>query len=383
MRTVTTRPDNGNGLTPVLYMALELDNRSWKLAFSTGLGERPRRVEIRPRDRGGLLREIERAKVRFGRPAEAQVISCYEAGREGFWLHRFLVAQGVDNRVVDSSSIQVNRRFRRAKTDRLDAGKLLEQLIKSCAGSKEWHVVHVPEVEAEDARQLHRELETIKQDRTAVSNRIKGLLATQGLKVRVSAKYFRPDLAQARLWDGAQLPSGLHERLLREWEHWCFLTTRLEAVKGIRSEQRKQKRAQDRAVQQIERLEQLKGIGVESSTELVYELFAWREIKNRRQLGGLSGLSPTPFASGGTRHEQGISKGGNPRIRRLMIELAWGWVRYQPESALTRWFEQKFGSGGARIRKIGIVALARKLLIALWRYLEAGVIPDGATLKQA
>ena len=361
-------------------MALELDDKSWKLAFGTGLGERARERTVAVRDGRGVLEEIERAKQRYGLAADPRVVSCYEAGREGFWLHRFLVAHGIENVVIDASSIEVNRRSRRPKTDRLDASRLLERLIKYTAGSKEWRVVRVPSVDEEDARQEHRELETIKAERTAVSNRIKGLMATQGLKVPVTQR-FAEELDGLRLWDGSSVPPQLRARLLREWEHWRMLTDRQREVEAIRRRALQERKTTDGAIGQVDQLRQLRSIGVESATLLIHEIFSWREIRNRRQLGALGGMTPTPYSSGGTHRELGISKAGNARVRRCMLELSWLWLRYQPDSALSKWFEERFGTGGKRQRKIGIVALARKLLIALWRYLDQGIVPEGASLK--
>lgn len=380
MRTAATRPMKDNTFRPVLHMALELDTKSWKLAFGTGLGHRPRERQVGPGDTVALQREVEQAKARFGLDAEATVVSCYEAGRDGFWLHRWLVKQGIENAVVDAASIEVSRRMRRSKTDRLDVRKLLEKLIKFESGSREWRVVRVPNVEEEDARHLHRELETIKADRTAVVNRIKGLLATHGLRLKVNAS-FPHALQQARLWDDSPVPAGARARLVREWQAWLALEQRLDEVEAARRLERKNGAAQDPAVQKVLKLEQLRSIGIESSTLLVREVFGWRDLKNRRQVGAIAGLTPTPYSSGATRRELGISKAGNPRVRRCAIELAWMWVRYQPQSALTRWFEQRYAHGGPSQRKIGITALARKLLIALWRYLELDQLPEGAVLK--
>ena len=379
MRTTETRQNNSNTSATILHMALELDGQSWKLAFGIGLGHRPRERQVAAGDREGLLREIEQAKKRYGLRADVRVVSCYEAGRDGFWLHRYLSAHGVENVVVDAASIEVPRRRRRAKTDRLDARKLLERLIKFTSGSKEWKVVRVPSVEAEDARQVQRELQAVKKERSAVSNRIKSLLALQGVKARVQR--LPSELSRLRTWEGAPLPEQLQGRLLREWEHWNFLNERVRAVQKQRSAQVRKAEPTDRAARQIRQLNQVRSLGVETSTLLVREVFGWRELRNRRELAGLAGLTPTPFRSGGGGYEQGISKAGNPRVRHAMIELAWLWLRYQPQSDLTRWYEEKFGGGGARLRKIGIVALARKLLILFWRYVQSGELPDDVRFK--
>jgi transposase len=364
--------------TPVLYLALELSGNSWKLAFTVGLGQKPRLRTIPARNTAALLQEIQKAKARFDLTEDAPVVSCYEAGRDGFWLHRFLVHHGIDNRVVDSASIEVNRRQRRAKSDALDATKLVEMLIRWRNGeSRVWSIIHVPTVEDEDRRQRHRELIELKAQRTEHTNRIKGLLAALGLSVVVDAK-LPQRLEELRQWDGAPLPSNLRERILREFARWQQVD---EQVRAVENQQRRAVRDDaEPDVELVRRLLNLKGIGPVGAWILVREVFSWRQIKNRRELAALAGLTPTPYSSGESQREQGISKAGNRRVRWILIELAWGWLHYQPESALSRWYQRRFGSGNARARKVGIVALARKLLIALWKYLEHEEVPEGATV---
>jgi transposase len=363
---------------PRLYLALELSWNSWKLAFTVGLGQKARLRTIPARNTDLLLLEIGKAKARFGLPDDAPVVSCYEAGRDGFWLHRLLVHHGVDNRVVDSASIEVNRRQRRAKSDALDATKLVEMLIRFHNGeSKVWRVVRIPTVEDEDRRQRHRELIELKAQRTEHSNRIKGLLATFGLDVLVDAELLRR-LERLRQWDGQPLPSRVTARILREFERWQQVD---QQIRALSAEQRRAVRDDaEPHVEQVRRLLDLKGIGPVGAWILVREVFGWREIKNRRELAGLAGLVPTPYGSGDSHREQGISKAGNRRVRWVLVELAWGWLRHQPNSALSLWYQRRFGSGNSRARKVGIVALARELLIALWKYLEGGEVPEGATI---
>jgi len=362
-----------------LHMALELGEARWKLGFTTGLGQKPRRREIAARDTEVLWCEIEAAKERFGLAAEAPVVSCYEAGREGFWLHRWLVSKGVGNEVVDSSSIQVPRRKRRAKTDRLDVEKLLKMLVRWAQGERDvWGVVRVPTVEEEDGRQLHRELEELRQEQTAHSNRMGGLLASQGLAISVN-RHFPKALKEARLWDGRPLPADVHQRLLREFERMQKANRQIRALEQERA-RRIRKRDDDPAVAQVRQFMRLKGIADNSSWLYVHEVFGWRKIRNRRELGALVGLTGSPYQSGKSDHEQGISKAGNGRMRAMAIEIAWGWLQFQPQSALTLWYQRRFGHGAKRLRRIGIVALARKLLVALWHYLQSGVPPEGAEL---
>lgn len=289
--------------------------------------------------------------------------------------------QGIDNCVVDSSSIEVNRRHRRAKTDRLDVQKLLTMLLRHAAGERKvWSVVRVPSLEEEDRRQLHRALATVKRDRTRVLNRIKGLLASHGL-VMPHGGDFSQQLEHLRLWDGAPLPAGLRHRLGQEWEHVTALTQRIAQVEAERRVVLQT--AEDAVTKKVQQLLMLKGIGINSAWLFVMECFGWRALRNRKEVGALSGLTPTPYASGNTAYERGIAKAGNAHIRAMAIEIAWGWLRFQPQSALTQWYQQRFGHGSSRLRRIGIVALARKLFIALWRFVETGVLPDGVALKAA
>ena len=364
---------------PTLLLAFELGERSWKLGFTTGLGQQPRIRQISARATDRVEEEIARAKARFRLPADAPVLSCYEAGREGFWLHRWLGAHGVSNHVIESSSIEVNRRARRAKTDRLDLGGLLNLLARHHQGDgRVWRVVRVPSVAEEDARQLHRTRETVQQDRNRLINRLKGLLTTQGLKLSVDAT-FPTQLETAQLWDGTPIPAGLKARLQRGWAQLEFLTRALTELDAERDALTAD--PQTAMGRYVEALPTLRGIGPIGTWTLATEIFGWRDIKNRRELAGLVGLVPAPYQSGESHHDQGITRAGNKHVRRLMVQLAWSWVRYQPDSALTKWYEGKFGHGSRRLRRIGIVALARKLLIALWHYVEHGEVPEGAIVK--
>jgi len=375
----TTRTRNDTPVLRKLYLAFELSESEWKLGFTIGLGQAPRLRAIKARHLEGLRREIEQARVRFGLSEDADVLSCYEAGRDGFWLHRYLEAQGINNLVVDSASIEVNRRYRRVKTDRLDVGKLLNMLVRYDQGeTRVWSVVHVPKMEEEDQRQLHRELMSLKREQTHHINRMKGLLASQGVVLEVKAKFLE-ELRCAHLWDGSSVPPALHILLVREHERLKLVREQIRQVEATRKEALHS--SCDPAIAQVRRLLQLKGIGMNSAWVYVMEFFAWRAFHNRRELGSLAGLAPTPYASGDSSRECGISKAGNRPVRALAIEIAWSWLRNQPNSQLSRWYRQRFAKGSSRVRRIGIVALARKLLIALWRYVEEGVLPEGAQLK--
>jgi transposase len=381
MEAETTRKTNDTPFTQNLYMAIELSDKKWKLGFTVGFGQSPRLRDVEAQELAGLAKEVWQAKERFGLPKNAPVFSCYEAGRDGFWLHRSLLAQGVNNLVVDSASIEVNRRKRRVKTDRMDVGKLLTMLMRYHQGEKKvWSIVHVPSRVDEDQRQLHRELMALKAEQTHHTNRIEGLLTSQGVRLS-HKKEFLSNLETVRLWDGSLLCSGLQTRLKREYERYHLVKQQINKLELEREAAVRTSTAP--AVEQVRQLLKLKGIGMNSAWVYVMEFFAWRGFRNRREVGCLAGLTPTPYQSGDSAKEQGISKAGNRRIRAMAIEIAWSWLRFQPDSQLSRWYHERFGKGNSRVHRIGIVALARRLLVELWQYLETGVIPEGASLKAA
>jgi len=379
MSAKTTHTNQYTTIQPHLYMAFELSQSKWMLGFTIGFGQRPRLRSIAARDLAALQSEIRLARERFALADDVQVISCYEAGRDGFWLHRYLSSLGVNNMVVDSASIEVNRRAKQAKTDKLDLGKLLTMLIRYEAGEKKvWRVVHVPSPEVEDERHLHRELTDLKEQRTQHINRIKGYLSNQGICLEVD-KDFPEIVEHQRMWNGESLPSGLHARLLCEYQRFQLVQEQIQALEAERRDTLRHSAQPE--VEQVRRLLCLRGIGINCAWLYVMEFFSWRAFHNRREVGALAGLTPMPHRSGEEDHELGISKIGNRHIRAMAIEIAWIWLRYQPNSELSLWYQRRFGKGSKRLHKIGIVALARKLLIALWRYLEFGTLPTGAVLK--
>jgi transposase len=371
--TTTTTP------TGTLYLALELGQDKWLLAGATQAAEKPRYRGLPARDLTRLQEEIAKAKQRFGLPADAPVCTCFEAGRDGFWLHRALTKLGIHNVVVDSGAIEVNRRRKHVKSDPVDAAKLLNLLCRYHGGERKvWSVVNVPTVADEDRRQLHRGLKDLQNQQTECSNRIKGLLASQGLEAPVDAD-FRTTLDALRDWAAQPLPAGLRQRVLQEFAVWEALHRQVRDAAN--AQERQLREGTEPHLEQVRRLMGLKAVGVRSAWILVAELFAWRDIKNGKELGALVGLTPTPYDSGKSEREQGISKAGNKHVRGLIVELAWLWLRWQPGSALSQWYERRFGAGNKRARKVGIVALARKLLIALWRYVTGGELPEGAQEK--
>jgi transposase len=363
----------------VLHVAFELSNSKWKLGFSDGNKMRFKSIDARNLEQ--LEEEIEKAKSRFRLDDDVRIVSCYEAGRDGFWLHRYLLSHGIENIVVDSSSIEVNRRKRRAKTDRIDARKLLRMLMRYHGGERKlWSVVRVPSMEAEDGRQLGRELESLNKERTRHRSRIRGLLIREGLEVKnPSGKKFLEELDSLCTWDGKQLPNDFKARIVREYERLRVVEEQM----GILRKERETRvgSADTLSMRKVAQLRTLYGIGVTSSWDFVMEMFGWREFRNRKEVGAFLGLTPTPYDSGGSQREQGISKAGRGRLRALSIQISWGWLRFQPQSKLNQWYQERFAGGGSRMRRIGIVAVARKLLIDLWRYLEYGVVPEGARLR--
>jgi transposase len=370
----TTRPEKSVS-EPTLYVAFELGKKDWKLAMTSGFGLQPWLRSVTSGDWRAVERAIAQGRGRFGLVGGARVVSCYEAGRDGFWIHRALTARGIANRVVDSASIEVNRRARRAKTDRLDALKLVTMLVRVCCGERRvWSEVHVPTVPAEAARHVSRERTALTQDRTRLVNQMRGWLATWG--ATLPGRRRRAWWTSVRDWAGPALPVEVQARLARAEARW-------ETLEGQIAELDAQQQAAVTATPTaLRHLVQLKGVATTSASVLLDEGLVWRAFRNRRQVGGLLGFAPTPYDSGESTREQGISRAGNARLQAVSIQLAWNWVRWQPQSALTQWYQANFGTG-KRARRIGIVAVARKLVIALWRYVTNGVVPEGAIVKVA
>jgi transposase len=372
----TTRPEMSVS-EPTLYVAFELSQQEWKLAMTSGIGREAWLRTVASGDLAAVQRAVQAGRARFHLHSETPVASCYEAGRDGFWIHRALTGLGFRNRVVDSASIEVNRRARRAKTDRLDAVKLARLLVRVCAGERGvWSEVRVPAAAVEAARQVSRERTALTQEQTRLRNQLGGWLAVWGCAVPSR----RPPgwWTTVRDWAGAPLAAAVQARLARA-------AARLGLIEAQIAELEAQQQAAVTAAppaSPLRQLVQLKGVATTSASVLLDEGLVWRAFRNRRQIGGLLGFTPTPYDSGESHRDQGISGAGNTRLQSVSIQLAWNWIRWQPDSALTRWYRQRFGEG-KRARRIGIVALARKLLIAFWRYATSGVVPAGAVLKSA
>lgn len=368
---------NNNAAGGVLYMAMELSLNKWCIAF--GNGTKTRQVILDSNDKLGLCSEIQKAKEKFGLSEDAKVVSCYEAGRDGFWIHRWLESCGIENIVIDSSSIKVDRKSRRAKTDRLDASRMLKQLILHIRGDEKLQIARVPSEKEEDRRRIHRERERLVKERTGHTNRIKSLLSLFGIKFQNRGyKSWDTYLNNVKDWKNEHLPEDQKSELLREAKRLEMVESQIKELETLRLE--RVESSDEDVYKKVRQLKQLKGIGDIGSWVFIMEWFGWRKFNNRREVGAAAGLVGMPYDSGESQREQGISKAGNYRIRTLATELAWAWLRYQPNSELSRWFNERFNQG-KRSRRVGIIALARRLLIALWRYLETGHLPGGAELK--
>ena len=385
-RTVNNLPPAGPHDDAVrCVLAIELSKKSWIVAVNTPLSDKISRYTLKPCDGKGLLDLCEWIRTRVARETRkrVEIVSCYEAGYDGFWLHRLLEARGVRNYVIDPASLQVDRRARRAKTDRVDVERLLRSLMAYLRGEpKVWSVVRVPSVAEEDGRRLHRERGRLINERIQHVNRIKGLLAIHGVYDYQPLRHDRmQQLERLRTADGQTLPPRLKAEILRELQRLELVVTMIRTIEAERDAiATATTETEHRGAKKIQDLVRIKSIGPEFATTLVGEVF-YRSFDNRKQLAGYVGLTPAHFQSGSMCHDQGISKSGNAKARTVMVELAWLWLRHQPASPLSVWFHERVGKLKGRIRRITIVAVARRLLIALWRYLETGLVPEGAALK--
>lgn len=364
-----------------LYAALELSKKSWLLAIQFPGRDNPSLHPIKGGDAEGLIAKLDGARQRLAK-ASGQVPKltlCYEAGYDGFWLARFLELRGVDCRVMDPASLQVDRRARRVKTDRIDVEKLLHTLIAWCRGERRvCSMVVIPSAEEEDLRRSHRERNRMVRERTAHINRIKGLLFGQGIRgINVKRHYKTLVPADLVTGDGRPLPKRLGREITREIRRLALVQDQLREIERERDLAPTTCEATESKRHQLLRL---KGIGVVSAPILAREVY-YRQFANRRQVAGYIGLAPSAYDSGESRRTQGISKAGNSLVRAVMIETAWMWLKHQPRSALSQWFRRRTEGQSKRTRCVMIVALARKLAVALWRYLEHGLIPQGATLS--
>ena len=356
---------------PALYLSMELSEKSWGLLFSDGQQLSAHNVKVG--DVAGVLTHAKSSIKRFGLPAKAQLIVCQEAGRDGFWIHRALEAAGAKSFVVDATSIEVDRRLRRAKTDRLDAERLMRLLIRYCGGETQaLRVVRVPSEQEEDARRDGRERDRLVHERTGHICRIKALLVLHGVRdVELDL------LEEVTCANGKALPPRLLKELEREYARLALINVQLKEIEKERKEMLLEKPS--KLTTSITTLMTLRGIGPQAAWLFSEEFFGWRAFDNRRQVGSAAGLVSMPFNSGHGERDQGISKAGNKRVRTMAVQLAWCWLRWQPDTAISKWFRKKFETT-KRSKRVGIVAVARKLLIALWRLLKTGEVPTGAVM---
>jgi transposase len=368
--------------TATLFVALELSKATWLVALHAPDRDRTSRHRLSGGDVKGLLALIDkarsRAETKLGRPV--RIVSCYEAGYDGFRLHRLLHEHGINNQVLDPAGLLVDRRARRAKTDRLDLAGLLRTLMALCRGEPQvCRVVRVPSPDEEDVRRQHRERGRLIGEKVQHVGRIKGLLMTQGIRnFQPTRRDWQERLEGLRTGDGRALPACLAAEIERECRRLWLVIEMLVAVEHEIAS--RLQRASEPGAERIRRLMALTGIGPVCAGVLVREVF-YRDFANRREVAHYPGLTPSPWRSGRVRREQGISKAGNPRARCMAIELAWLWLRHQPGSALAAWFRTRVGGAKGRLRRIMAVALARKLIVALWRYLVDGIVPEGAAFK--
>lgn len=366
-----------------VHVAIELSVSSWLVAARLPGIDKSRLHRLEGGDTVSLLRIIAdfraQASARLGSTAE--VACCFEAGRDGFWLHRLLTTHGIAAYVLEPTSILVNRRARQAKTDRLDAEGMLRVLAIWLAGDRQvCSMVRVPTPEEEDAKRPHREREQLVADRLRIENRIEALLFTQGIRGRPSLRSWERDVAALRTGDGRALPPLLRIELDRLRRRLVLVLELIRELEAARADALEKAEAADTMVGKITALQRVRGIGENFAAVLTREVF-YRSFGNRRQLASYVGITPMPYQSGGMDRDRSISRAGNPRARTTMIQLAWLWLRYQPDSALATWFRVRVGQLQGRTRRIAIVAMSRKLLIALWRYVETGVVPDGVVLR--
>jgi transposase len=388
MQTVADRPEAPSAIRNdlgAIFASMELSRSIWLItSLSPGGGEKMSKHSMRGGDVGGLLERFaqlrEKAQARTGR--NFPIIVIQEAGLDGFWIHRVLQSEGIESHVVDPASVATSRRRRRAKTDRIDGEALLRTLLAYKRGEpRVCAMVKAPTPEEEDHRRLCRERKVLTAERVQHVNRIKGLLFAQGVSgYKPLRRDRRRRLDELRTGDGRPLPKHLKDQISRELDRLELL---LEQIKAAETERDALLAAQKVvAPAPAAMLLDIKGIGPEFAA-ILWSEGLFRHFDNRRQIASYAGLAPTPWQSGSVDHEQGVSKAGNPRLRTTLIQLAWLWLRHQPQSALALWFKERVTRNGGRLKKTTIVALARKLLVALWKYVTAGVVIEGAVMKAA
>lgn len=360
-----------------LYIGIELAKNAWTLAVSDGDEIEVQTIDAK--DYQEFANLIQWARERFKLDDELDLFSCYEAGQDGFAPHRNLAERGINNLVVDPGSVESSAKDD-PKTDRLDARTLVRKLIHYHAGDKEvFSTVRVPNKRREDDREISRELETLKTEKNRHENRIRSLLFKHGIDRKPSQTLIE-QLDEVTTSYGDGLGQHLKDRIRREYERLQQVTDQLKEVKRKRRKVVNERKDSDPAMRKIEKMMQLKGVGPETAFTLVTEAFGWREFQNREEVGGYLGLTPTPHNTGDEQREKGMSKSGPGQLRKMAIEIAWKWLENQPRSELTNWFYDRWDGDSKRMKRILIVALARKLMVRIWKYLENDVPPNGSKL---
>ncbi|WP_148635928.1 IS110 family transposase [Bradyrhizobium paxllaeri] len=366
-----------------IFVAIELSQRSWRVALHSPDKDKISHHKLEGGDHAELLALVGRVRERAARTLGGvpAVASCYEAGYDGFWLHRLLLAAGITNYVFDPASIAVDQRARRVKTDRIDGERMLRTLMAYLRGEpRVVRIVRVPAAEQEDARRGSRERDRLIKEQTAHTNRIKALLRLLGMTVgNPRRRDWLSWLAAQRDWQGQAVPPRMLSEIRHEHARLMLVRDRLDAL-AQEAAAAEPMPAEAEMTRRSELLRRLKCLGPAFATTLTSEVF-YKDFRNRREVGSYFGLTPSPWRSGGIDRDQGISKAGNPRARCAAIELAWLWLRHQPDSKLTLEYRKRTLDAGKRIKRVAIVALARKLMVALWRYLTTGLVPEGAALK--
>ena len=366
-----------------IFVAIELSQKTWLVTMHSPDRDKISRHKVQGGDHASLLALIDRVRDRAARRLGAMpaVVSCYEAGYDGFWLHRLLMAAGIANYVFDPSSIAVDQRARRVKTDRIDGERMLRTLMAYLRGEpRVVRIVRVPTPEQEDARRASRERGRLTKEQTAHTNRIKALLRLLGMAVgNPRRRDWLTWLVKQRDWQGQAVPPQIMAEIKREHARLMLVREQLDALARAPADLTP---AAAQMAQRSELLLRLKSLGPAFTTTLTSEVF-YKDFRNRREVASYFGLTPSPWQSGGIDRDQGISKAGNPRARCAAIEMAWLWLRHQPDSNLTQEYRRRTLNASKRIKRVAIVALARKLIVALWRYLTTGLVPEGAMLKTA
>ena len=388
----TAAPVNAEDST--LYVAIEISRKSWVVGVKNPVSEKIGLHSLAPADVEALrdLIEKQRAKAERALDQDVRALCCYEAGYEGFWLERWLEKEmSIETVVLDPASLLVNRKAKQRKTDRIDAKKMVRALLAHDRGDAAvLSQVRVPSVEEEDRKRLLRERQRLVKARTSLTNSIKGLLKLHGVfDLDPRAGGFDEKFSGVVTAYGSPFPPRARQEIERLKERLSLVQRQIAEVEAERDAVVQAgadvpiadvpEGSEEQAAAKIAALTRLKSVGENDATVLVHEIF-YRGFRNRRELASWAGLTPTPWASGDTQHDQGIGRDGPAWIRAQLIQLAWRWLRYQPESALSTWFEKRTAGSRGRMRKVMVVALARKLLIALWRFAETGLVPTGAKL---